>query len=231
MTTFSILKLPQELLIYIFLYNIPSVNDFPNNEIWNYKNVCKYWKLIISKSSELKRFMNPIREVSRNDLLRNMYVCGDVRGGGTEKEFKENLFKNGNEDWNKWYHAFTSSSWIKFLLPKTINIIAYGIKSANDCDYRDPYDWKLYGKNNFNKVSLLLHEAKSVIFEKRFQWKIFYIDNLELGQNLNYLYIDIIKPKKNINGIQISQLVFFETYVPENCNECVIINDYVIFDY
>lgn len=46
------------------------------------------------------------------------------------------------------------------MLPKNINIIAYAMKSANDCDYRDPYDWILYGKFDFNTDLLLLHEER-----------------------------------------------------------------------
>jgi len=59
-------------------------------------------------------------------------------GGGSLKEFPENLIDPGTEPWNKWYATHTSSSWVLLEIPHVIQIAGIGFRSANDMPHRDP---------------------------------------------------------------------------------------------
>lgn len=50
------------------------------------------------------------------------------------------------QPWNKWIvPGYVTSAWLLVNFAVPLRISRYGIKSANDCDHRDPKDWQLYG--------------------------------------------------------------------------------------
>lgn len=90
-------------------------------------------------------------------------VAGDIRGGGTGREFAANLLSTGTEVWNKWVHphfhrshaprrgrggpaAGAALSWVELVLPRPVRIAAYALQSANDYPSRDPSRWRLLGR-------------------------------------------------------------------------------------
>ena len=72
----------------------------------------------------------------------------DVRGGGTGREFCQNLVKPGQEAWNKWYEASSANSWVQLQFNENLLISRIGFVSANDCPHRDPGYAKVYAKND-----------------------------------------------------------------------------------
>ena len=60
-------------------------------------------------------------------------------GGGTGKEYPDNLIKSGTECWNKWYQGDHHKPWAMLKSKQgSWKIRGFGLKSANDCPYRDP---------------------------------------------------------------------------------------------
>ena len=59
-------------------------------------------------------------------------------GGGTGKEFPQNLVSGGEEPWNKWFANSTQRSWVMLEFQQAITFNGLGFKSANDCPHRDP---------------------------------------------------------------------------------------------
>jgi hypothetical protein len=79
-----------------------------------------------------------------------IYTCSsDCRGGGTGREFVENLSNDGHENWNKWYASSAiNDAWVQldFTGPFKSTIVGkYRICTANDCARRDPVSWRLLG--------------------------------------------------------------------------------------
>jgi hypothetical protein len=88
-----------------------------------------------------------ITETNPDLLFRHPDVKGEVmaehsvaNGGGTHREFPENLLKSGTEPWNKWCQCDSKESWVMINLEKKIDVVGIGFKSANDCPHRDPDD-------------------------------------------------------------------------------------------
>jgi len=71
------------------------------------------------------------------------------KGGGTKREFAENLLKDGEEDWNKWCAApcAGNTSWTMLTFKNSINFCEIGFKSANDEPDRDPTSVEVYTLN------------------------------------------------------------------------------------
>ena len=69
---------------------------------------------------------------------------GDVRGGGTGREFLRNLGVDGKLPWNKWFDAGAGgSSWVHAMLGRPTRLVGYALMSGNDCPHRDPTDWEV----------------------------------------------------------------------------------------
>jgi hypothetical protein len=68
------------------------------------------------------------------------------KGGGTRREFAENLIKSGEESWNKWCVAPCpgNTNWTIIEFQKTIFFSDLGFKSANDEPNRDPTSVEVY---------------------------------------------------------------------------------------
>jgi hypothetical protein len=117
---------------------------------------------------------------SLSDVI-SIQVAGDICGGGTGKEVKENLLKDGQEAWNKWVHpGSVHSSWIIYDFGNTtLNIFAYGLCSANDCPRRDPIQWTLEGYDStLNQWTKLHHVPEDRnLFQSRFEWHWYTLDD------------------------------------------------------
>jgi len=69
----------------------------------------------------------------------------DVRGGGTRKEFVENILTDGQERWNKWYENKSKTSWVTADFNGQVReLTSFGFKSANDVAKRDPQNVKIF---------------------------------------------------------------------------------------
>ncbi len=97
-------------------------------------------------------------------------AAGDVRGGGTGREFLENLLSEGTQSWNKWLHLYATQSWVHIRISSgPAAICGYGMCSANDCPERDPIAWTLLGRGPGSAWSEL-HRVEDAAFVDRWQW-------------------------------------------------------------
>jgi len=90
----------------------------------------------------------PTRELIQYPVTKtNTKVAAefDVRGGGTRKEFIENIVHDGQEPWNKWYENRSKTSWVTADFGQVQEIAAFGFKSANDVAKRDPSHVDIFG--------------------------------------------------------------------------------------
>jgi len=113
------------------------------------------------------------------------YCC---QGGGTGREFAKNLLIPGDAGWNKWYGATSGKQWIIVKIGKPKYIRCYGLKSANDCDNRDPCSWDVYGKTLDGNWELI-DQKTNVLFDSRYQFKYFpinpYFEMTEIKIDIN----------------------------------------------
>jgi len=133
-------------------------------------------------------------------------------GGGTGQEFTRNLLVPGNGEGNKWYDPYSHGTWIKVSLKSPRAVTMFGLKSANDCPDRDPYNFSFYGvKENGEKI--LLETINALEFEDRYQFKFFSINNteafstylLDVTANLN------VAQRNNWGtGTQLAEISLFE---------------------
>jgi hypothetical protein len=110
-------------------------------------------------------------------------AAGDVRGGGTGREFLTNLAGEGTQPWNKWLHpGHVQRSWALAELVQPRTVARYGLCSANDCPHRDPIAWTLRGLRADNGAWEVLHAVVGVNdasgfampqFTDRWQWRWF----------------------------------------------------------
>lgn len=117
---------------------------------------------------------SPLTEIAPSSM--SVQVSSTVYGGGTGREYPENLLEPGNHDWNKWYTGNTGEQWIQLTLPEPKVIKFYGLKSANDCEGRDPCTWQALGKTEAGEWEVF-HEVKGVKFDRRFQFKYFAVNS------------------------------------------------------
>eukprot|EP01031_Cornospumella_fuschlensis_P024921 gene24921-30108_t len=105
-------------------------------------------------------------------------VAGDICGGSTFGEFKENLPRSGTEIWNKWVHPGNiETSWVEYSYFEPIELTAYGVCSANDCPHRDPVAWKVSVREVADGIpvwkTVHVFERNDNVFPERWQWKYF----------------------------------------------------------
>ena len=169
-------------------------------------------KILNTTDSFRAEYSSSFSEIPQKNISVNVRSTAH-NGGGTGKEFPKNLLVPGNDYGNKWYDPYEGQSWIELTLNNSKRVTMYGIKSANDCPERDPYDILLYGINKSNE-KVLLNEVYGLKFEERFMWKFFMIPNyqsfgkyrLEISSNRNFA------EKKNWGtGTQLSEISLFET--------------------
>jgi hypothetical protein len=123
-------------------------------------------------------------EVDESNTIRiapeaiTLTARGDCKGGGSGREFLENLHNSSTEQWDKWYDAFTpyDGSWVLAKLKSPTPVACFGLMSANDCPHRDPASWKLTGKLAGSGKWVTLHVQKTCPFTERFQWQWYSVD-------------------------------------------------------
>lgn len=131
----------------------------------------------------------------------------NAQGDGSGNEGPLKIFDGDPK--TKWYHTGAANTWIQCQFPdkakKTFS--DYEITSANDCDYRDPMDWRFLGSNDEGKNWTTIDTRKGEMFENRFQTRKFSVQNAA-AYNIYRLVID--KPKEVRQGIQFSELNMIE---------------------
>lgn len=106
-------------------------------------------------------------------------ASGDCRGGGTGREFLENLHGDSTEPWDKWYDQLCRGAGFveaSCLPGETMQPCAYAVCSANDCPERDPATWELQGKTTREGEWVTLHRVTAIPFTQRWQWRWFGFD-------------------------------------------------------
>ena len=75
------------------------------------------------------------------------YQCSGETRGGTGREGIHNILRDGDDNWNKWYDPTLrldlNPFYAQFTFHRSVRLLAYGLKSANDVPPRDPKDWRL----------------------------------------------------------------------------------------
>lgn len=116
-------------------------------------------KMIEANPADLTRLnFEGLAEVSADHTIPN--------GGGSHKEFPENLLRAGTEPWNKWCQVVSNNSRVVIEFKQQVEIIGFGFKSANDCPHRDPnsvmvsYANPAVGMLPFSEVKLDFHQKR-----------------------------------------------------------------------
>lgn len=144
-------------------------------------------------------------------------VFRTVNGGGTGEEYPDNLKKDGSSPGNKWYDCSSGETWIEAVFKEPTRIKFLQLKSANDCQNRDPYSISV-SICDFDDTSGSSSSYKTIanydnlIFEERYQVKDFNVDTVEKVQRLR---VTIHKNKSLIDkghwgdGTQLAQLIMY----------------------
>ena len=133
-------------------------------------------------------------------------------GGGTGNEFKEKLLVENS----KWYTTVKDNSalgvygWIKYKFSKPIEVRGFGLVSANDCNNRDPRDFKFLLKKDGNEehgegIRSGFEEFKAVeghMFTERHQMIKFDLGRTVMATEA-LLLIDCVR--LDSDGVQLSQ--------------------------
>ena len=144
---------------------------------------------------------------------------GDVRGGGTGREFLRNLGVDGKLPWNKWFDAGAGgSSWVHAMLGRPARLVGYALMSGNDCPHRDPTDWEVTSMRPDRRPELVrahtlsgpgdpivLHAVEGHDFKNRYEWAVGRLPGTEVS-NVG------IRINKSRGGrdIQLSQVLLLE---------------------
>ncbi len=97
-----------------------------------------------------------------------------VQGGCTGEEFTENLKKDGDSQGSKWYDYESSPKWIEASFKTPVRVKFLQLKSANDCQRRDPYEITI----QIGKLEQIAHFSY-IIYNSRYEVKDFHVDTLE----------------------------------------------------
>eukprot|EP00475_Leptophrys_vorax_P041764 TRINITY_DN7881_c0_g1_i1.p2 TRINITY_DN7881_c0_g1~~TRINITY_DN7881_c0_g1_i1.p2 ORF type:complete len:185 (+),score=31.69 TRINITY_DN7881_c0_g1_i1:42-557(+) len=134
---------------------------------------------------------------------------GDVQGGGTGKEYLQNLLDDGDEPWNKWYDAHnSSSSWAEFKLSRAFKIGEVWLKSANDCPERDPEVISFQKQDHGKWITFQERVMPRFSPGLRYEWKKI---TFEKPQVTNAIRLNIDKVRKEVSGVQLGQVILVET--------------------
>ncbi len=137
-------------------------------------------------------------------------AAGDVRGGGTGREYLVNLHNESTQSWDKWYHSGARSSWIQIDFTSSQSISRYGLCSANDSPHRDPAVFELRGKladcENPDEAWVTLHSVQQSPFSERWQWVWFDVSSEAGHQLFDSLRLEIQSVRQERDGIQLGHL-------------------------
>ena len=104
---------------------------------------------------------NNNKTISKSEIT--LSAAGDHRTSG---EVLENILNDGMENFNKWLHPNTNSSWILQTFSSSKVVTGYGLCSANDCPNRDPSEFGLRGLT-FENCWIPLHSVATCPFTSR----------------------------------------------------------------
>ena len=146
------------------------------------------------------------REPARKTVVKLGEVSSAHRG--SDKGEGYDMAFDGDPS-TKWYHPKATTTWVQCRIPKNGKKVftAYSISSANDCESRDPRDWRLQGSNDDGKTWATLDTRKDEKFSKRFESRKFTIKS-KAAYNIYRLTID-----KSLNiddGIQLSEFALLD---------------------
>ena len=138
--------------------------------------------------------------------VAKLTVAGDIRGGGTGREYAKNLLGVGTEAWNKWLHERTNSSWVELAFNAPQRVAGYGLCSANDFPVRDPWRWRLLGRAAPDTPWNLLHEVttdEEGFTDDRWLWLIF---TLAAPVLVTALRLEFVAVRRFLAGLQVGHL-------------------------
>ena len=155
-----------------------------------------------------------------------LQAAGCVNGGGTGREFIQNLNNSSTASWDKWYHCGSiSSSWVEATFrggPQVL--VAYAMCSANDVPARDPVRWTLEGLVCETQRWELLHDSSAVAaanFTNRWQWLSF---TIAAPRAVSKVRLNISQVRQVQDGIQLGHMHFFGTPSSQSMDICCHIN-------
>ena len=162
---------------------------------------------------------NKDRIENKQNILKTLYCTSEAHG---HKEFATDALSP--IDNCKWFTGGYHSPMLLFKFTKPISIHSCFIKSANDCPFRDPYHFILFGMENdsikdSNKI-IILHEynedkikdENEKLWSKDERWKIerFQIDHdiIDKKYMFRFIGLKIFRGEKDKHAIQIGQIDF-----------------------
>lgn len=132
-------------------------------------------------------------------------ASADVLGGGTHREFKENLLAQHFSAWNKWYavSSFPISVTLDYRRCSTpISVVGYLFATANDCPERDPRSWDVV--DDCGRVVHHVENAKSILEDySRFKWHYF---KLPTPISTTRVMFQFLNARTCANECQLSQI-------------------------
>lgn len=129
-----------------------------------------------------------------------------VEGGGTKKEFKENLLKAGEEPWNKWCNCSKNYSWIKIEFEKAVSFAGLGFKSANDCPERDPAEAVISITDFYDFIPKKI--AKLAMRFSRHRWEIIQFPDIS-AENIQSITFEF-RNNNYLPEIQLGEIIFYQ---------------------
>ncbi|CAB9528945.1 expressed unknown protein [Seminavis robusta] len=147
-------------------------------------------------------------------LLRNQdvrrYGCSGETTGGTGREGIRNIFRDGDSRWNKWYDPAYDGAFPRYAqvtLEESLEVVGYGIKSANDVPWRDPASWQLMlGRDNGNIVREV-HSVSGHRFDRRYETHLFVVSAAgNVTTQTDLVRLNITEVNSLQSGTQFAQL-------------------------
>jgi hypothetical protein len=142
----------------------------------------------------------------------NVSAYRSVEGGGTGEEFTDNLKYSTESGGSKWYDCWSGETWIKAAFNQPTRVRFIQLKSANDCQERDPHTVTIEIKYNANDEYRYMGEWANLCFSNRFQC----LDiDLDTGDAITELKINITKNRSFAetgswgSGTQLAQVKFY----------------------
>ena len=192
------------------------------NKAYNDIDVDKDTFNIIIQFCESEVALTSIDNMTKSNILSTLYCTNEAHEG------REWSYRVLSPNHKKWYAAnkdmienYSPMLLFEFIIPVTI--LEYSLKSANDCPFRDPYHWYLFGifgdELNVNNEIVILHEYdgnedgnKRKVWRYNERWK---VERFEINDDINeheyrfkYIGLKIISGRRNKWDIQLGQIQF-----------------------
>ena len=165
----------------------------------------------ISQPSDLNKPVDTSNKFEKIPLELSTYICEYDEKGTSGKQSISNLSNDGTQYWNKWFTGQghppirEATITVKFSSPQPVH--KYLLASANDCPYRNPKSWELWGQrpNYPENIWDLLHEVPSESFTDFWQEKAY-----DLLASDNTLYSSVqLRLATPGDGIQLGKFMLY----------------------